>query len=171
MQSRFVALANDMKRSQVKLVDAPNGPVRVLALAGGAAEEARLVELGLHVGARVEVVQHNGEGGVLVAVNGDTRLAVDRATAQMVQVVPLEPSFPSATIASMQPGERARVVGFGKERLDYRQRLMAMGLTPGVEFELTRVAPLGDPVEIRVRGFAMSLRKDEAMHIVVEKLP
>lgn len=160
-----------MQRLKLKLTDAPSGPVRVLALAGDAAGEARLVELGLHVGARVEVVQHNGAGGVLIAVHGDARIAVDRATAQMVQVVPLEPSLPPATISSLKPGERARIVGFGKERLDYRQRLMAMGLTPGVAFELTRVAPLGDPVEIRVRGFALSLRKDEAEHIAVEKLP
>ena len=47
---------------------------------------------------------------------------------------------------------------------------LAMGLTPGVEFAITRVAPLGDPVEISLRGFAMSLRKAEAALLSVEKL-
>ena len=47
---------------------------------------------------------------------------------------------------------------------------MSMGLTPGVEFQITRLAPLGDPVEIRVRGFAMSLRRAEADIISVERL-
>ena len=45
-----------------------------------------------------------------------------------------------------------------------------MGLTPGTEFTVTRVAPLGDPVEILVRGFKLSLRKDEAAALVVEEL-
>jgi len=44
----------------------------------------------------------------------------------------------------------------------YRQRLIAMGLIPGTEFTVSRMAPLGDPIEILVRGFALSLRKHEA---------
>ena len=45
-----------------------------------------------------------------------------------------------------------------------------MGLTPGTEFSVTRLAPLGDPVEINVRGYAVSLRKDEAQLLRVERL-
>jgi ferrous iron transport protein A len=44
-----------------------------------------------------------------------------------------------------------------------------MGLTPGVEITVTRYAPLGDPVEIQVRGFALSVRRDEAATLLVEK--
>lgn len=72
-------------------------------------------------------------------------------------------------ISEMKPGEKARVAGFKKGDRGYRQRLMAMGLTPGVEFQVTRVAPLGDPIEIAVRGFAMSLRKDEAELLTLEQ--
>ena len=43
-----------------------------------------------------------------------------------------------------------------------------MGLTPGVRFDVTRVAPMGDPVEIRVRGYRLSLRRDEADALTVE---
>jgi ferrous iron transport protein A len=43
-----------------------------------------------------------------------------------------------------------------------------MGLTPGTELRVTRVAPMGDPVEIQVRGFRLSLRKDEAAALQVE---
>jgi ferrous iron transport protein A len=45
-----------------------------------------------------------------------------------------------------------------------------MGLTPGTEFTVIRVAPLGDPVEIRVRGFHLSLRKQEADTLIVEEI-
>jgi len=43
-----------------------------------------------------------------------------------------------------------------------------MGLTPGVEFDVIRMAPLGDPMQINVRGFHLSLRKSEAKTILVE---
>lgn len=73
-------------------------------------------------------------------------------------------------IDEMRPGDKARVSGLKKGNRDYRQRLMAMGLTPGVEFSVTRVAPLGDPVEIFVRGFALSLRKGEAELLMLESV-
>lgn len=44
------------------------------------------------------------------------------------------------------------------------------GLTPGTEFTVTRYAPLGDPIEILVRGFKLSLRKDEAKTLFVEEV-
>jgi ferrous iron transport protein A len=49
-------------------------------------------------------------------------------------------------------------------------RLREMGLLPGTEVTLVRTAPLGDPIEIRVRGYHLSLRKSEAAHVVVETL-
>ncbi len=48
-----------------------------------------------------------------------------------------------------------------------RPRLMEMGLVPGTKIELVRFAPFGDPVEIRVRGYHLSLRKHEAVHVLV----
>ena len=47
---------------------------------------------------------------------------------------------------------------------------MEMGLIAGTEFQLVRFAPLGDPLEVRVRGYHLSLRKEEARHIRVELL-
>jgi ferrous iron transport protein A len=47
---------------------------------------------------------------------------------------------------------------------------MDMGITPGIEVSVVKVAPLGDPVELSVRGYELSIRKDEAAHIEVEKL-
>ncbi|MCW5699698.1 MAG: ferrous iron transport protein A [Rhodospirillales bacterium] len=73
-------------------------------------------------------------------------------------------------VGDMEVGERARIIGIGKGERAYRQRLLAMGLTPGTEFTLTRLAPLGDPVEISVRGYAMSLRKGEAEMLTIERV-
>lgn len=66
-------------------------------------------------------------------------------------------------------GDRARVTGLGAPGSAYRRKLLSMGLTPGTELTVVRIAPLGDPVEIRLRGFALSLRKDEAAALNVEK--
>lgn len=74
----------------------------------------------------------------------------------------------SAVLRDMTVGQSGRIVGFGSNRSGYRQKLLSMGLTPGTTFTVTRVAPMGDPVEIRVRGFALSLRRDEAAILLIE---
>ena len=48
-----------------------------------------------------------------------------------------------------------------------KRRIMDMGLTKGTEVQVHKVAPLGDPIEVTVRGFELSLRKDEAAHVLV----
>ncbi|QTF10755.1 ferrous iron transport protein A [Brenneria izadpanahii] len=64
---------------------------------------------------------------------------------------------------------RWRVIGFQKGSADYRKRLLALGVTPGVEFSVSRIAPLGDPIELRLRGAAISVRKSEAQILILEK--
>ena len=72
-------------------------------------------------------------------------------------------------IRDLVVGDAGKVAGFEEGGRSYRKKLLAMGLTPGTSFQVTRVAPLGDPVEIAVRGFRLSLRKDEAAAVRVEK--
>lgn len=67
-------------------------------------------------------------------------------------------------------GDTGKILGFDPSGKSYRKRLLAMGLTPGTEFTITRFAPLGDPVEIKIRGFSLSLRKNEAASLLIEKL-
>lgn len=74
-------------------------------------------------------------------------------------------------LKEMQAGDQGRVQGFEEGGRGYRRQLLSMGLTPGVEFRVVRVAPLGDPVEVRVRGTSVSLRKAEAEALQVERLP
>lgn len=74
------------------------------------------------------------------------------------------------TLKDLQVGDRAKVAGYLEGGGAYRRKLLSMGLTPGAELSVTRVAPMGDPVEIRVRGYALSVRREEAAALSVEKL-
>lgn len=73
-------------------------------------------------------------------------------------------------LGELHVGETGRIVGFDRGVAAYRQKLLAMGLTPGTEFSVIRVAPLGDPVEIRIRGTELSLRKGEISALRVERI-
>ncbi|MFP1891336.1 FeoA family protein [Lonsdalea quercina] len=73
------------------------------------------------------------------------------------------------SLETLTAGTHWRVVGYQKGAADYRKRLLALGVTPGVEFTVSRVAPLGDPIELRVRGSAISVRKNEAKIMILEQ--
>jgi ferrous iron transport protein A len=68
------------------------------------------------------------------------------------------------------PGEKVRIVGFRAGEKSYRHMLMAMGLIPNTVIEFVRSAPLGDPVQIRVRNSSVSLRKNEAVLLILERV-
>jgi Fe2+ transport system protein FeoA len=77
----------------------------------------------------------------------------------------------AVTLRDLAVGDTGRVTGLEAGNPAYRRRLLAMGLTPGTEFTVTRFAPLGDPVQIAIRGFSLSLRRDEADIVRVERSP
>ncbi len=77
------------------------------------------------------------------------------------------PTITSTKLSALQPGAKGRIA-FVSGRGALRQRLMEMGVTSDTLFEVVRVAPLGDPIEIRLRGYNLSLRKSEAEHVEVE---
>jgi len=74
----------------------------------------------------------------------------------------------SVSIAELRVGDRATVAGFA-EHSAYTDQLVRLGLTPGTTLVLQRVAPLGDPVEIRFRGFSLVLRPAEAAGLLLER--
>jgi ferrous iron transport protein A len=59
-------------------------------------------------------------------------------------------------------GQSFNLVGF-KPSINkaYRKKLLSFGFTPGIDFTIIRVAPMGDPIEVKLRGFSVTLRKDE----------
>ena len=74
------------------------------------------------------------------------------------------------TLADLKAGELAEITGYTLGNAVYRAKLLALGLTHGVQLKIVNVAPLGDPFEIAVRGYHLSLRRDEVGVIKVKKL-
>lgn len=72
-------------------------------------------------------------------------------------------------LKDLSPGESAQVAGYEAGSSAYRGKLLSMGLTKGTVITLKKIAPLGDPVEIDVRGFHLSLRKDEADVLLLKR--
>ena len=75
----------------------------------------------------------------------------------------------NVTLGELKTGESGRVRAFLDAGSAYRRKLLAMGLTPGTRFTVCRVAPLGDPIQLEVRGFQLSIRKDEAAVVEVSR--
>lgn len=73
------------------------------------------------------------------------------------------------TLESLQIDTPARIESIGGER-SFRRRLLELGLLPGTEVTLLRVAPLGDPLELSLRGTRLSIRRREAAEITVAPL-
>ncbi len=71
------------------------------------------------------------------------------------------------TLKELKPGQQGIVKSVGATG-PMKRRIMDMGVTPGVEIKVIKVAPLGDPVEVNVRGYELSLRKEEAAQIQME---
>lgn len=71
------------------------------------------------------------------------------------------------TLKELKPGEEGTVISIG-EKGPMRRRIMDMGVTPGAEVKVIKIAPLGDPIEVNIRGYELSLRKDEAQQIQVK---
>ena len=73
------------------------------------------------------------------------------------------------TLATLRKGTRAVVLRILGEE-EFAHRLMELGLVPGTEIAVIRRAPLGDPVELKVRGSHFSIRLSEAEHVHVDAL-
>ena len=71
------------------------------------------------------------------------------------------------TLNAFSVGERGKVVGEGGEGR-IKRRLFDMGITPGADVLLRKRAPLGDPIEVTVRGYELTLRKSEAAYVETE---
>ena len=137
-------------------------------------DKGRLLAMGLHPGKEIEVISTAPGGSVIVAIQNN-RIGVDGGMAKKIMVSSDRSTTnkekhmntnSNTTLKDLKVGAKGKVTKYqksnDKHQKGYRKQLLAMGLTPGTEFKVSRIAPLGDPVEIIVRGFKLSLRKDEA---------
>jgi ferrous iron transport protein A len=124
-----------------------------------------LVALGLEPGVDVEVLKQ--EAGVLRVRLEGTVIPLASAAARHVSVVPT-PVLP-VPMGELPVGSQARVVeiaGSGR----HQRRMLDMGFVPGAEVSTVRRAPLGDPIEYRIKGTAVALRSRDADTVLVEEL-
>lgn len=75
----------------------------------------------------------------------------------------------ASTLADLAPGQRGSITGYAQDDA-FTQRLMQLGLIEGADVEMLRCAPTGDPIEVRVMGYALSLRRNEAALVHVDLL-
>lgn len=71
------------------------------------------------------------------------------------------------TLKSLKPGESGKITMI-KVKGAIRRRLMDMGVIRGTDVYVEKVAPLGDPIEVKIKGYNLSLRKEDAQNIVIE---
>lgn len=70
------------------------------------------------------------------------------------------------TLNNLKTGASGKILSVGGQGA-LRRRLLDMGLTPGTRVVIRKVAPLGDPIELHLRGYALTLRKEDALNIEV----
>lgn len=74
----------------------------------------------------------------------------------------------SKKLSELKLGQKAIIKSFGSQEIYLK--LMEMGCLPGEEISVEQVAPMGDPVSVSISGYKLSLRLDEAEHIIVESI-
>lgn len=152
--------------------------LRLVSLNCGEANN-RLMGMGLIPGTQLEIVSATATGSAIVAFN-DNRLGLGADMAQQIRVTLADATKrtvktmnettgkPAIKLGEAAIGSTLKVVAYAEGSRDYKRKLLAMGLTPGTEFVVKRHAPLGDPTEIELRGFHLTLRKAEAEALIVE---
>ena len=71
------------------------------------------------------------------------------------------------TLGDLSPGQSGTILSIDNRSKTVKRRLVDMGLTPGTEVKVTKIAPLGDPIEVSLRGYELSLRKEDAGQILM----
>jgi len=73
------------------------------------------------------------------------------------------------TLDELKNGEKGKIVSFSNDGdIDLKRHLLGMGFVKGSEITLEKVAPLGDPIKLRLKGYSICLRKNEAENIKVK---
>lgn len=127
----------------------------------------RMQDLGMVIGSKIAVVSQSGHNSIVLLHN--SRVAIDKTILKSINVKDItEERNHWSSLDQLKTGEQGVVVnvhGTGA----VKRRLMDMGLTKGTLIKIIKLAPLGDPIEIRIRGYELTLRKSEAEMIIIAK--
>ncbi|MEY8699638.1 FeoA family protein [Streptococcus ferus] len=126
-----------------------------------------LSDLGLQVGQKVRLVSKNKDSAIIMVKS--SRLAFDKSILEKIDVGQVEQEEAPLPLSDLQVGQSALIYDIFAPKA-IKRRLMDMGITKKTKIYLRKVAPLGDPIEITLRGYELTLRKSEAQLISVLKL-
>ena len=140
-------------------------PYRILGINLPKDSLLHLSNLGLAAGETIEVVTKTKNSAIII-VKG-SRLAFDASILDKIDLAPAEEDQEKIPLSELPVGRSAIVTDIFSAN-ETKRRLMDMGITKGVEIYVRKVAPLGDPVEVTVRGYELSLRRADAEMIEVE---
>ena len=140
-------------------------PYRILGINLPKDSLLHLSNLGLAAGETIEVVTKTKNSAIII-VKG-SRLAFDASILDKIDLAPAEEDQEKIPLSELPVGRSAIVTDIFSAN-ETKRRLMDMGITKGSQVYVRKVAPLGDPVEITIRGYELSLRKDDADCIEME---
>jgi ferrous iron transport protein A len=150
-----------------QLVSQPlNIVYQVQKITGGSKTRNYLQQLGVRTSNKVALIKLDKQAGILSLRN--SRLAVSRELLENIWVDTIRLSQNWVSLDQLEVGESGAVVSiYGKDAI--RRRLMDMGVTKNIPIVIKKVAPLGDPIEVTIRNYELTLRKEEATLILVSK--
>ena len=125
-----------------------------------------LADLGIKIGSFIQVISKTNDTAILLV--RAARIALDNSILKKLDVVPKGSSKSSLPLSELAIGDVAYIEAIHADGV-LKRRLMDMGLTKNTNVQLQKVAPLGDPLEIKLRGYDLTLRKSEASLISVVK--
>ena len=142
-------------------------PYRILGINLPKDSLLHLSNLGLAAGETIEVVTKTKNSAIII-VRG-SRLAFDASLLDKIDLAPAEEDQKKIPLSELPVGHSAIVTDIFSAN-ETKRRLMDMGITKRTRVLLRKVAPLGDPLEISLRGYELTLRKSEAQMISVVML-
>lgn len=151
-----------MDLSQIKLIT----EYEIVGIDLEEASVRHLADLGIKIGSFIQVISKTNDTAILLV--RAVRIALDNSILKKLDVVPKGSSKFSLPLSELSIGDSAYIEAIHADGA-LKRRLMDMGLTKNTNVQLQKVAPLGDPLEIKLRGYDLTLRKSEASLISVVK--
>ena len=142
-----------------------NQKVKIAEIDGGKGAIENIKSLGLNIGDEIIFKSRKNTHGKIVVQYNNKEISIGHELASKILLECTE--VPTITLDQVRVGDSVEVTKMGAKG-DVRFRLLDMGLVKGVQLSVIRTAPLGDPIEILINGFNLSLRLEEAKNIEVK---